>query len=111
MKAIIIPILLGAFGAGFIIGDLWNKWKVHKRTGLSVDSLMVELLQIAKGWWNEMPIQDIYGSGLGNANLVMKYYPSRKSYKDVSEYEILQIYLREGGKVECSEYINPKIDD
>jgi hypothetical protein len=52
------------------------------------------LMQKALDWWMEMPMVDIY-ENLGWANLVLLYYPSKTNCQDVTNEEILFMYIQE----------------
>jgi hypothetical protein len=52
------------------------------------------LIQRALDWWMEMPMVDLCGN-LGWANLVLFYYPSKTDCQDVTNEEILFMYIQE----------------
>jgi hypothetical protein len=64
------------------------------------------LLQSALNWWNELPIQNLYGNH-GWANLTMKYYGERGSCYDNTDEEILHIFVSEG----CPNFIDAVITE
>lgn len=50
--------------------------------------------QKAKKWWNDLPIQDIYGDN-GWANLTMVHFPERGDCYGFTDEEIVYIYKQE----------------
>lgn len=65
------------------------KWKQNPELGVS------NIMQSALDWWNGLPLQNIYDSRNGWANLVMIYYPGRNDCQNVTIEEILYMYVRE----------------
>ena len=55
----------------------------------------METMKKALKWWKSLPLQDIYESKNGWANLVMKYYPEKTNCQDVTNEEVHHMYKQE----------------